>query len=145
MPHGSVRTIHREEAKPKPKPKPVAEPENNPRKQSRKEKKKYKFKHAAGRSATVQLISDSPHGTIYLNHMDLVVCPSASSKWEPLSSSLNKVARQVRAQPGRAEMLCYSVTTCLFVGTVPPSLPIPPTSYLLPPSIGPSSGFSIPS
>lgn len=41
MPHGSVRTIYREEAKPKPKPKPkpVAEPENNPRGQSRKEKK----------------------------------------------------------------------------------------------------------
>lgn len=42
----------------------------------------------------LQLISDcnfrSPHGTIYLNHMDLVVCPSASSKWEPLSSSLEQ-------------------------------------------------------
>lgn len=64
--------------------------------------------------------------------MDLVVCPSASSKWELLSGSLNKVARQVRAQPGRAEMLCYSVTTCLFVGTVPPRGSY--TTYLLPPT-----------
>lgn len=156
MPHGSVRTIYREEAKPKPKASsPVAQwqsqqiiPESNPERK----KKSVNSNMLPGGLQQCKLISDSnfpsPHGTIYLNHMDLVVCPSASSKWEPLSSSLNKVARQVRAQPGRAEMLCYSVTTCLFVGTVPPSLPIPPTSYpptRLPPSIGPSSGFSIPS
>lgn len=150
MPHGSVRPSIVKRQSQSQKPKPVAEPENNPRGQSRKEKKSVNSNmlRAGGlqqcnssQTATFR----SPHGTIYLNHMDLVVCPSASSKWEPLSSSLNKVARQVRAQPGRAEMLCYSVTTCLFVGTVPPSLPIPPTSYLLPSSIGPSFGFSIPS
>lgn len=149
MPHGSVRTIYREEAKPKPKPKPVAEPANNPRGQSRKEKKSVNSNmlRAVCNSANSSPDSNfpSPHGTIYLNHMDLVVCPSASSKWEPLSSSLNKVARQVGPSLV-ARRCCVTVLqrVCSWVPYLLASLyHLPPR--LLPPSIGPSSGFSIPS
>lgn len=82
-----------------------------------------------------KLISDcnfpSPHGTIYLNHMDLVVCPSASSKWEPLSSSLNKVARQVGPSLV-ARRCCVTVLqrVCSWVPYLLASLyHLPPTSY----------------
>lgn len=143
-------SVYREEAKPKPKQSQCQSqqiiPESNP---ERKKKSVNSNMLRAGGLQQCKLISDcnfrSPHGTIYLNHMDLVVCPSASSKWEPLSSSLNKVARQVGPSLV-ARRCCVTVLqrVCSWVPYLLASLYHLP-SYLLPPSIGPSFGFSIPS